>query len=352
MIGSFRASVAEWLDMTLASDLYVAAASPEASRVEGTLNPAWLERLQSLPGVAAVSTGRTTRLTLEGFPVPVLVLQPGAHSGRGFAFMEGDAAAIWAQFLAGKGVLVSEPFAYHRGKRAGDTVRVATELAGEVELPILGVFQDYSATQGMAVLPRGLYGRYWQDRSISSIGLKLAQGVQADAIKRQLASWAGELQQAGQPLRVRSNRDIHEFSLQVFDRTFAITHVLRLLVIMVAFVGVFSALMALFLEKGREFAILRATGFTPQQLQWLVMWQSGLIGLLAGLLSLPLGGLMSVVLIEIINQRSFGWTMQTHFFALIPLQAVLLALVAALLASVYPLRRIARLPVSAGLRAL
>ncbi|WML92247.1 FtsX-like permease family protein [Thiothrix lacustris] len=349
MIGSFRTSVSDWLEMTLSSDLYVSATSKEASRVDGALNPAWLARVQALPGVKVLSTGRTARLTVEDFPMPVLVLQPSTHSGRGFAFLEGDAAAIWQRFLAGEGLLVSEPFAYHQGKRRGDTVQVTSELAGKVRLPVLGVFRDYSATQGMVVLPRPLYERYWADRGISSIGIQVAEGADVAVIKRQLQAWAGELQQAGQPLVVRSNRDIREFSLQVFDRTFVITNVLRVLVIMVAFVGVFSALMALFLEKGREFAILRATGFTPPQLQRLVMGQAALIGLLAGLLSLPLGWLMSVVLIEIINQRSFGWTMQTHVFALVPLQAMALALVAALLASLYPVRRIGQASVREGL---
>ena len=348
MIGSFRASVAEWLDMTLASDLFVSATTQDASRVDGVLNPQWLARIRALPEVASVSTGRTTRLPVDGVEIPALVMQAGQHSEQGFAFLDGGATA-WQRFVANEGVLVSEPFAYHHGKQVGDRVRMQTELAGEVALPVLGVFRDYSATQGMVVLPRGVYERYWQDRSVSSIGMKLAEGAEPQALKQKLRGWAGELQQGGQPLAVRSNRDIRDISLQVFDRTFAITNVLRLLVIIVAFVGVFSALMALFLEKGREYAILRATGFTPQQLQRLVMGQAALIGVLAGLLALPLGGLMSLVLIDIINQRSFGWTMQTHFFPLVVLEALLLALVAALLASVYPVRRIGRLSVRIGL---
>jgi putative ABC transport system permease protein len=67
------------------------------------------------------------------------------------------------------------------------------------------------------------------------------------------------------------------------------------------------------------------------------------MGLFAGLLALPLGSLMSVVLIEIINQRSFGWTMHTQFFASIPLQAIVLALLAASLASLYPVKRLNQL---------
>jgi putative ABC transport system permease protein len=122
--------------------------------------------------------------------------------------------------------------------------------------------------------------------------------------------------------------------------------------VIVAFVGVFSALMALFLERNHEFAILRATGFTPANLRLLVLSKSAFIGVLAGILSLPLGWIMSTILIEVINQRSFGWTMQSHFFMAIPFQAVLLAVIAALLAGLYPTWRISQVSLREGLNAL
>jgi len=349
MIGSFRSSVADWLQMTLPSDLYISTLSEGGSRVEGSLQPIWLERVQALPELASFNTGLSTRLTVEGMPLPTLVLQPGAHSQGGFEFLQNTSATAWQRFEQGEGVLVSEPFAYHYNRAAGASLELATETAGLVNLPILGVFRDYSATQGMLVLSRKLYERYWAERRISSIGLTLKQGTNPDLVKEKLKVWANDLQPANQALVIRSNTEIRANSLQVFDRTFAITQVLRVLVLIVAFVGVFSALMALFLEKGREFAILRSTGFTPKQVQVLVLSQAALLGLLAGILALPLGWLMSVVLIDIINQRSFGWTMHTYFFASIPLQAILLAVIAALLASLYPVRRIGQLSIREGL---
>lgn len=55
-----------------------------------------------------------------------------------------------------------------------------------------------------------------------------------------------------QPLMIRSNRDIQNRTLEIFDRTFTITNVLRLLAILVAVVGVLSALLALHLERARS----------------------------------------------------------------------------------------------------
>jgi putative ABC transport system permease protein len=128
----------------------------------------------------------------------------------------------------------------------------------------------------------------------------------------------------------------------VFDRTFAITRVLRLLAVGVAFIGILSALLALHLERSRDHAVLRATGATPGQMLGLVALQSALLGLLAGLFALPLGWLMAELLIDVINLRSFGWTMQK----LLPLevlgQALALSLLAALLAGLYPAWKVAR----------
>jgi len=349
MIGSFRASVADWLEMTLQSDLYISARSEQSAHVEATLDPEWLEQVKALSGIASVSTGLHATLETEGLPVPMLVLQPGVHSQGGFRFLSGDPDSIWQAFLADEVILVSEPFAYHRQLQTGDVITIKTGYSGMKPIRIAGIYQDYSATQGMVVMPRRVYERYWGDRNISSIGLSLNSDADASVIKKQLEQWAAN---SSSPVVIRSNREIRDLSLVIFDRTFAITHVLRVLVVIVAFVGVFSALMALFLEKSREFSILRATGFTPANLRLLVLSQSALIGLLAGVLSLPLGWIMSDILIEVINQRSFGWTMQSHFFTSIPFQAILLAVIAAILAALYPTWRISQVSLREGLSSL
>ena len=139
-------------------------------------------------------------------------------------------------------------------------------------------------------------------------------------------------------------------SLEVFDRTFAVTGVLRLLAMIVAFVGVLSALMALQLERAREIGVLRAQGLTPRQVWGLTVSQTGFMGLVAGLLALPVGGALALVLIFVINRRSFGWTLQLEIAPAILLQALLLAVAAALLAAVYPAWRMSTMALPAALR--
>ena len=70
--------------------------------------------------------------------------------------------------------------------------------------------------------------------------------------------------------------------MEVFDRTFTITIVLRILATSVAFVGVLSAFMILQLERAREVAVLRALGMTRGQVWGVVSTQTGLMGLITG----------------------------------------------------------------------
>ena len=100
-----------------------------------------------------------------------------------------------------------------------------------------------------------------------------------------------------------ANRALRDASLEIFDRTFAITGVLRLLAFVVAFIGVLSALMALQLERRRELGVLRAHGMIPRQLWELVITQTGLMGIVAGLLAVPAGLVLAVVMIFVVRNN-------------------------------------------------
>ena len=125
---------------------------------------------------------------------------------------------------------------------------------------------------------------------------------------------------------------------------------LRLLAGLVAAIGVLSALTALQLERGREIGVLRATGMTPGEVWQLVTTQTGLIGLAAGLMSLPVGLALSAIMVYIINRRSFGWTIHLEISPAVLAEALLLALAAAIGAGLYPAYRMARTSPALALR--
>ncbi|HYB42368.1 MAG TPA: ABC transporter permease, partial [Candidatus Methylomirabilis sp.] len=268
-------------------------------------------------------------------PVQVIALAVEAAARPRWRFREGADGAIWN---AGDGaVIVSEPYANRHGVGAGGAVRLRTDR-GERDFPVAGVFYDYGSSAGAVVMSRQTYDRFWSDRRISSLSIEVAPGVDPAPLMAALRERAA----GRQDVVVRGNRDLREASLRIFDRTFAITGVLRALAVAVAFIGVLAALMALQLERAREIGVLRTLGLTPRQVWILVTAQTGLMGLLAGLLAVPGGLLLAWVLVYVINRRSFGWTMPIELSPAILAQGVAVAVVAAVLAGLYPGWKMAR----------
>jgi putative ABC transport system permease protein len=74
------------------------------------------------------------------------------------------------------------------------------------------------------------------------------------------------------------------------------------------------------------------------------------MGLTAGLIALPAGWLLAYILIHFINLRSFGWSLKMYLNPTIFGMALLVALLAALLAGVYPIFRLNRMEIAAALR--
>ena len=149
---------------------------------------------------------------------------------------------------------------------------------------------------------------------------------------------------------VRPNQTLREAVLVIFDRTFAITGALQMLATVVAFIGVLSALLSLQLDKQRQLGILRAVGLTVRELWRLVLLETGLMGAVAGLLAMPTGYALSLILVYIINRRSFGWTLQMLVEPAPFVQAFGVAVVAALLAGIYPAYRMGKMITAEALR--
>jgi putative ABC transport system permease protein len=95
---------------------------------------------------------------------------------------------------------------------------------------------------------------------------------------------------------------------------------------------------------------LRAIGFAPTQIRSLVLTQTGLLGLASGLIAIPLGLILAALLVFVINERAFGWSMALQIQPGVLVGGLLLALAAALLAGLLPAFRMARAPLAAALR--
>jgi len=331
MVDSFRGTVEAWLSHSLQADVYVQPPSLVFRRSNATLQPGVVEQIKATDGVSSSHTVRRVDVQADVGPTELVAVDPGPNTPDVYRFKAGDPEAVWDDFNAEDFVLVSEPYAYRYDVGVGDTLRLQTDRGAQA-LPIRAVFYDYGSDLGVVLTSRSTYTRYYDDRGVSGVAVNAASGQDVDALVDRIRTRT----QGMQDVVAQSNVGLRESSMRIFDRTFTITTVLRLLAIVVAFIGVLSALMALQLEREREFGVLRATGMTPGQVGRYVTMQTGVMGFVAGLLSIPLGLALAYVLIFVINKRSFGWTLQLEVAPGILIQALLLGIVAALLAGAYP----------------
>ena len=349
MIVSFRLTVEQWLDEILQADIFVSAPALGPNRNRATLQPTLLDELTAFPAIADFSTNREVEVAAtmpDGRQADVqmaAVLRDLAGKDRRYRYAVGDTVATW-NAIEGGGVVVNETMANRFDLRVGHTLRLLTDT-GEDSFSIVGVTYDFDVHPTL-LMADSVFRQHWDDRALSTIALFVESGADVDETVNALRrAFAGKGQ-----LLISSNRGVRRNALEVFDRTFAITVALRLLATLVAFVGILSTLMSLQLERAREIGVLRATGMTRRQLWGLTLLETGLLGTSAGIVAMPTGYILALILVYIINLRSFGWTLSMQLPAGEFIQAFLVALAAALLAGLYPAWRMAKIDPAEALR--
>lgn len=357
MVGSFRVTVIQWLDQTLQADIYVSPPSTTANRVLGQLDPTVVGELKRWSGLEDVVTYNDTEATVTAFtygedtleieqPIKLISAEGDvSHGQRPYAWRQ-NAVDPWPFLNRGEGVIISEALILKANLTDPPTAITIESPQGPQTFPVLAVFYDYSSDQGVVILDNNPFIQLWGDQGVASMGLFTSPNKDVDGVVDDLR----DRFQGRTDVVVQSTRSLRDGSLEIFDRTFAITQALRFLAVIVAFIGVLSALMSLQLERTREIGILRATGMTPQQLWWMTLLETGLMGTVAGFLAMPLGYVLAWILIYVINVRSFGWTLQMQLNPSYFWQAWLVAIAAALLAGIYPAWRLSRITVATAIR--
>jgi putative ABC transport system permease protein len=339
MVGSFRSTVETWIAQTLKADLYVRSGTPSA-RFDTFLDPALEGTVQALDVVAAVDAYRGFEYEHRGERVQVGGAETAVLAGYGrLLFMDGaDSAEVLARLPGRLAAVVSEPLARRFHLARGDVFPLRTP-SGEVPLEIEGVYQDYSSERGTVLMDRGTLRSLYRDPRVNALAVYLKPGVPPETGRQALLTAAGP----DKRLFVRSNAELRVEVLRIFDQTFAITWAMELIALAVAVMGILAALTALILERSHEIAVLRYLGATRFQVQAMVLWEAGLLGSVGCALGAAVGGVLSLLLIYVINLQSFGWTIRLDPPWGFLLASLGLVAFATLGAGIYPARTASRL---------
>ena len=354
MVRSFRDTVEFWVDETVMADLIVAPQSwlqgKQSGQASRALPGGWRSALSSIDGIAAVDTYREVYVGVTGQSVALVSRDLRLHAERSrYLMVHGDSSTALRRAAETGGALLSEVLATRLRVREGDKVSITTP-AGPVAVPVEGVFYDYATDGGKMVMDRTWYQQQWRDDRVTVYSVYLAAGADADHVRQSIVTHVAGLDGMTLPPLVIRNHELRREILDIFDRSFVLTYVLEAIAVLVAVLGIVNTLVTAVLERRREFAALRAIGASTRQVERLVLWEAAYLGLIGAALGVAGGLLLALLLIRVINKQSFGWTIQMTVPGGLILQAVGLALTAALMAGYWPARWAARQPVVEGLR--
>lgn len=347
MIFSFRSTVQEWLTRSVQADLAI---GPAANVILGNnemVRPEVEQIVADTPGVSYDSY-RELRVQLNGRQVKLVSARLAVTRDiERLDFSAGDSHAAFDAAIRDGAVLVSEPFQrrFHLG--LGDTISLATPT-GRRDFKIAGVYIDYTTEGGVILVDWQTYRKYWQDSAINGIGVYIhkGSGISATALQAELRK---KIAPYGDYL-IKSNQELRDQIFRIFDQTFSVTYLLQTIGIIVSALGIFLTLTILVAERRREISILRAIGASRGQIEALVLWEAGIIGLLGSILGIAAGLALAWILSFVINVSFFGWTIAWatpwRFLLTLPLAVIGAALVSGYL----PARQAADLNIADGVK--
>ena len=318
MVASFRGSLERWLDQVLPADLYVRAGhSGEAAAFDALTQRA----IVSTHGVRRVLFLRVQKLLLDAERTPVTLLARDAD----------PADPLWNLPLVDKAIAVpgderpiyaSEAMADLYGYRIGE--RVDLPIGGrEVKFMVAGLWRDYARQTGAVVIDRRYYIGLTGDTRVNEAALWLAPGTQLAALRPEIEARAG----GAERVRVSVPGEIRSRSLATFDRTFAVTYALEAAAVVIGLVALSAAFGALTLARRAEFGMLRHVGMTRTQVGAMLANEGLLLSAVGLGTGFPLGFMISLILVYVVNRQSFHWSMSLYV-PVLPLALLALALLA------------------------
>lgn len=296
MIESFRQSLIWWMNSQIRGDLYIGKID------EAEIPEDFYEELKKIDGIDGVHPYRNVQTIYQKTSINVSAVDPFVlERFARFGWVNGG-DENWEEVKRG-GVIVSESFSRRFKIKTGDFITLEG-VRGLTNFKVGAIFYDYTTEHGLIMMDRRTYIKTFGDRTLNNIGIFIdTRNPRRIELLEEVKKRANA---RGFP--IMTGTQLHQNILKVFDETFAVTRSMRAIAIIVAFFGIAGALLTLFIERSREFGIYRGLGFSTSQVSKMTLMESLGMGFLSFIISIGIGSLLSILLIKVINLRSFNWT--------------------------------------------
>ncbi len=306
MVWSFRGSVDSWLVQVLPADIYL--------RLDGdsSLDGELQRKLLATAGVDSINFRKMVPLRLSAERPAVILVAQTIDRDNPSATLPLIGTSLSAP-AATTPVWVSEPAMRLYGYDAGETIElpiVGRSQGKPARFFVAGIWRDYGRQQGAITMDAADYTAITADKTRTDGSVEMKPGASASQVIDDLRDALPP--SLAQRIQFALPGELRALSLEIFDRSFAVTYLLEAIAILVGLAGVAATFSAQTLARTKEFGMLRHLGVTRRQIIAMLLIEGALLGAVGVIAGIGLGLAMSQVLIHVVNPQSFNWTMETR----------------------------------------
>jgi putative ABC transport system permease protein len=325
LASSLQASLEGVVRQSLAAELIIA--GDQTGRSAATYDPAVIDQVNQLPGVAQAAAVHTDVAQLGDETTEVAA---GDLAAMADMFRLRATAGELRRLHPGE-LVIDDEYAAEHDLAVGRTLQVATQRGGSQPYTVVGVFQRSRLVPGPVLLPLEDARTGFRSPQANFGYIRLRQGADVDAIRRQVEALLADNPEVG----VRSQADFLAQLASQVDTAVVMLYVLLGLSILIAVLGIINTLALSILERTRELGLLRAIGMFRSQVIQMVAVESVVIALFGALLGVLVGSALGTAVVravpdELVSVLSLPWASTALVLGL----AVLVGLAAAVLPAV------------------
>jgi putative ABC transport system permease protein len=332
VFSSLTASVHKIVDQQLQADLVIA--GQQTSAIPPTIDPAALDRVRALPGVATLAADSYEAAKVNGKQTYVASYD---NLGNAVKILKMKAKDGSIDSISTGQIVLDEKTAKSQHVRVGDTLTIQLPRSPERTYQVKGIFRSTQLGNGI-LIP-------WAD---AQVGFRSAQPVQAFAkvaggssvstVKKQV----DDILKDSPEVTVQTRSEYVDQSARIFNFLLGVVQILLFVALLIAVLGIVNTLILSVLERTRELGLLRAIGLRRGQTMRMVTVESVVISLFGALLGIAVGAGLGAAVVRALKDQ--GFTQYAFPWVLMAVYVVIAAIVG-VVAAIIPAIRAARLNV-------
>lgn len=343
MIFSFRSSLEDWLSYTIRADLFVSVSGRSDNGEALPIPPPVIEALKALGSTASFSRVKmlhtricirhqsvTDQLCDPRFALHAIDLATPPDRPPPFRILSGF--LVPQKFSAGESALINESGARKLKISPGATVIVSGR-----QYPLTGVIKDFGSERPTVIV--SLQNLPFDAGAPTQLSIYLNERTNGAAAQVRTAL----MRAAPAEVLIQDSGELRQRVLKIFDDTFAITEAMRAIIVLLCGLGFSLTLLELAWSRRTELRTIQVLGAPMRTLLGAFLLEALLLTAPGMALGLIAGSGVALILVELINPLSFGWTIDLHMRAidfLIPLGIVAIANTIPLFAVIARARRV------------